>query len=116
MRGDICQTRLQSPAISARSGTDAACMYAALRAALKHLVHSCCCRMELAVHREEELGGPLGHLTELGVPQNLLNFSGVYTERTSNTVLKAASKLQAASGNECYQHCLADSRYLPVAM
>ncbi|CAL8464438.1 g3973 [Coccomyxa elongata] len=67
-------------------------------------------RMELAVHREEELGGPLGHLTELGVPPNLLNFSGVHTERTSNTVLKAATKLQAATGNECYQHCLADSR------
>lgn len=66
------------------------------------------------MHREEELGGPLGHLTELGVPPNLLNFSGVHTERTSNTMLKAATKLQAATGNECYQHCLADSRYVPM--
>ena len=62
------------------------------------------------MHREEELGGPLGHLTELGVPQNLLNFSGAYTDRASNVILKSATKLQAATGHECYQHCLADSR------
>ncbi|KAK9903381.1 hypothetical protein WJX75_004474 [Coccomyxa subellipsoidea] len=67
-------------------------------------------RMERAVHREDELGGPLGHLSELGVPQNLLNFSGVYTERTSNTILQSATKLQAATGDQCYQHCLANSR------
>ena len=66
--------------------------------------------MERAVHREDELGGPLGHLSELGVPQNLLNFSGVYTERTSNTILQSATKLQAATGDQCYQHCLANSR------
>jgi hypothetical protein len=45
------------------------------------------------------------------VPQNLLNVSGVYTDRTSNTILQSATKLQAATGDQCYQHCLADSRY-----
>ncbi len=68
--------------------------------------------MELAVHREEELGGPLGHLTELGVPSNLLNFSGSHSDRTENIVLQAANKLQTSTGQECYERCVGDSRFM----
>lgn len=67
--------------------------------------------MELAVHREEELGGPLAHLTELGVPQQLLNFSGSHDSKVENTVLQAATDLSTKTGHDCYQKCLADSRY-----
>lgn len=66
--------------------------------------------MQLAIHREEELGGPLGHLTDLGVPNNLLNFSGKPTERVKNTVLKAATKTKTKTGDECYNMCTKDKR------
>ena len=66
--------------------------------------------MQLAIHREEELGGPLGHLTDLGVPKNNLNFSGKADERVKNVILKAASKTKTKTGDECYDMCLADSR------
>lgn len=66
--------------------------------------------MELAKHREEELGGPLGHLTELGVPEALLNFSGSPQDRVDNVVLQAATKLSTTTGHQCYQKCMADSR------
>lgn len=68
------------------------------------------CRMELARHREEELGGPLGHLTELGVPEQMLNFSGSPQGRVDNIVLQAATKTSTATGHQCYQKCMADSR------
>ena len=67
--------------------------------------------MQLAIHREEELGGPLGHLTDLGVPQNHLNFSGDPTKRVRNTVLKAATKTKTMTGDECYNMCAKDSRW-----
>ena len=66
--------------------------------------------MQLAIHREEELGGPLGHLTDLGVPKNNLNFSGKADERVKNVILKAATKTRTKTGDECYDMCLADSR------
>ena len=70
--------------------------------------------MELAKHREEELGGPLGHLSELGVPEQLLNFSGSPQGRASNVVLQAATKTSTATGHQCYQKCMADSRLVPL--
>ncbi len=64
----------------------------------------------MAIHREEELGGPLGHLTDLGVPRNNLNFSGKADERIRNVILKAAKETKTKTGDECYDMCLADSR------
>lgn len=66
--------------------------------------------MQLAIHREQELGGPLGHLTDLGVPSNLLNFTGDPALRVKNTVLKAAAKTTTKTGDACYDMCLKDSR------
>ena len=66
--------------------------------------------MQLAIHREEDLGGPLGHLTDLGVPSALLNFSGDPAERVKNTILKAAIKTKTKTGDECYNMCLKESR------
>ncbi len=67
--------------------------------------------MELARHREEELGGSHGHLTELGVPEPFLDALAPPAERVRNIVLKSARQHSTATGQQCYQACLADSRW-----
>ena len=62
--------------------------------------------MQLAIHREEELGGPLGHLTDLGVPQQPAELLwGPCCKRVKNTVLKAAAKTKTMTGDACYNMC-----------
>jgi hypothetical protein len=66
--------------------------------------------MELARHREEQLGGSHGHLTELGVPDAFLGALAAPTAPARNTVLRAARQHATPTGNACYQACLADAR------
>ena len=66
--------------------------------------------MELARHREEELGGSHGHLTELGVPEPFLTRSRRRPSACATSCSRARASTAPATGQQCYQACLADSQ------